>query len=371
MKIFAGLKAFAKAGCGCTVIAMLCLVAAPHAAVASDLDAAIEAVRATNEEALSQELERRREARAGVTGSQQKPCQASRLCQFDDQTLSQAVRRTRPGGRVVYGADDRRDWYQINDPDIQRLASAAAAMFNSGQLEPAQPGSLKMNVKSLGEAYALCPGEKFAEQVSGPYCSGTLVRENVVLTAGHCVREISNNPEIEYISRVSFVFGYHVPHEGSPGQTTIPAAQVFRGDSVLGGELVGPNDRDWALVELDRPVPPEIARPVTTWREAPVIEGEGVFVIGYPSGLPLKYAPNAEVRDTEPAAHFVANLDTFGGNSGSGVYAADTHELIGVLVRGEADYEVDPIYSCRYVKECPTTGCRGEDVMRITLVPRP
>jgi V8-like Glu-specific endopeptidase len=201
------------------------------------------------------------------------------------------------------------------------------------------------------------------------FCSGTLVGEDVVLTAGHCVREISNNAEIPYVDSVSYVFGYRVESDGAPGASDIPDVQIFRGKAVIAGELF--DKTDWALVRLERPVPPSIAVPVRTSRSTPVQKGQNIFVVGYPSGLPLKYAPNAEVRDVSDPAYFIANLDTFGGNSGSGVYDAASNALIGVLVRGETDYVKDETANCVRVNVCPSLGCNGEEITRVSLVPAP
>ena len=62
--------------------------------------------------------------------------------------------------------------------------------------------------------------------------------------------------------------------------------------------------------------------------------------MGHPSGLPLKYADGARVFETEND-YFSTNLDTFGGNSGSPVFNADTLEVEGILVRGDTDYVMD------------------------------
>jgi hypothetical protein len=58
----------------------------------------------------------------------------------------------------------------------------------------------------------------------------------------------------------------------------------------------------------------------------------------------------------------VANLDTYGGNSGSPVFNATNHQVEGILVRGENDFVTNG--SCYVSLVCPTTGCRGEDVTR-------
>jgi len=75
------------------------------------------------------------------------------------------------------------------------------------------------------------------------------------------------------------------------------------------------------------------------------------------------------VRDASPTGYFVANLDTYGGNSGSAVFNAKTGVIVGILVRGENDY----IYQgdCRVSNVCQATGCRGEDVTKLSAVTSP
>jgi hypothetical protein len=64
--------------------------------------------------------------------------------------------------------------------------------------------------------------------------------------------------------------------------------------------------------------------------------------------------------------YFRANLDTYGGNSGSAVFDANTGVVEGILVRGENDFVTRG--SCRATNYCPANGCRGEDVTHITNV---
>ena len=92
-------------------------------------------------------------------------------------------------------------------------------------------------------------------------------------------------------------------------------------------------------------------------------------MVGSPSGLPLKVASGANVRETKHPFYFKANLDTFQGNSGSGVYNAITGVVEGILVRGEDDFEPNRAKMCIEAKKCANNECRGEDVSRLTSVP--
>lgn len=62
----------------------------------------------------------------------------------------------------------------------------------------------------------------------------------------------------------------------------------------------------------------------------------------------------------------MANLDTYGGNSGSAVFNDRTGEVEGILVRGEVDYTYKG--NCMVSNVCTDSGCRGEDVTYISEV---
>jgi hypothetical protein len=336
---------------------------------AGEVDEALKSVRGASFEQLRAEVERRIQERkfpARERGAL--PARGADLPvgQYSDGTILRAIRMN---ARAIYGPDDRTDWYAIGDERVRRLAKASVALFNAASTERTSDGQFKLKTRRLRDVWGLCAKENFADQQSGAYCSGTLVGEDAVLTAGHCVREISNASNVPYANFINFIFGFQIERQGNTGPTTLPASQVFHGKEVIAGKMVG--TLDWALVRLERSVPASLAQPVMAWRVGPVETGQKVFVLGFPSGIPLKYAPGAQVRDISRANYFVANLDTFGGNSGSGVYDQMNTKLLGILVRGETDYVDDPANGCKLANVCPDLGCSGEEVTRINLVPRP
>jgi hypothetical protein len=120
---------------------------------------------------------------------------------------------------------------------------------------------------------------------------------------------------------------------------------------------------DYSVVELDRSVTNH--QPLKLRRSGAPAVGDSLVVIGNPSGLPTKVADGAKIRTLFPA-YIRANLDTYGGNSGSAVFNAQTLEVEGILVRGEQDFVVQG--NCMVSKRCDDNACRGEDVTRISLV---
>ncbi len=91
-----------------------------------------------------------------------------------------------------------------------------------------------------------------------------------------------------------------------------------------------------------------------------------LYVIGHPSGLPTKVADGAQVC-TQKGTHFSANLDTYGGNSGSAVFNAKTNEVVGILVRGANDYTYDMGRRCTISANALTLAVVGK-MSRIFLI---
>ena len=86
--------------------------------------------------------------------------------------------------KVIYGADDRLDYYQASSAE-KALADSTVALFKSYKV--AADG--KLTVSHYGSSLNLCAEEPFREQVTGAFCSGTLVAEDLIMTAGHCITD--------------------------------------------------------------------------------------------------------------------------------------------------------------------------------------
>ncbi len=287
--------------------------------------------------------------------------------------LTQIIQRGGPKG--IYGTDDRKDLHEVRDPRVKTRALASVALFreDQGQIESNQQGGIKVKAATLGVLQGLCENERFHSQVAGAFCSAVLIKDNMVATAGHCIREVNFDPEepAPHLSEIKFVFGYTTARSGDPGRTSFPRDRVFRGKSIIASGFDESKGEDWAVVELTDKVPASVGVPATPISSTRIADKRRVYVLGYPDGLPLKYAPGAWVRNNSKTSYFVANLDTFGGNSGSPVFDSQTNALVGLLVRGGADYLYSKKDKCYRPFPCPDIGCDGEEVMRIERMQLP
>ena len=252
---------------------------------------------------------------------------------------------------VIYGADDRLEVWQSPSGALKAMAASTVGLFQGYGVTIEGPVA-KLSVQSYGSSYGLCQDEPFRDQSSGAFCSGSLVAPDVIMTAGHCIRSESA------CKTTKFVFGFAITQQGGGTPTQVPATEVYSCAKLIGREEVG-TGADWALVKLDRPVAGH--SPLKVNRSGPPAVGTPLVVIGHPAGLPTKIAGGAKVREHKNG-YFTANLDTYGGNSGSAVFNAQTGQIEGILVRGENDFVYDSANSCRRSNVCTDEGCRGEDV---------
>lgn len=261
--------------------------------------------------------------------------------------------------KVIYGNDDRRDLYQITDAAWKTLAGSTVALVNISniQADPSQ-NQFKLKGPRVGEKRQLCRSERFFEQQSSAFCSGFLVAPDVIATAGHCIENQAKCKDTR------FVFGFSIYTEGS-NPANIPAYEVYECSELLGQEL---NDAgaDWALVRLNRPVTGHA--PLSVNLHGNVAKDTPLVVIGHPSGLATKIAGDANVRDSSRREYFVANIDAYGGNSGSAVFNAESGFVEGILVRGSSDFIYDFVKKCYYSRVCAPNECRGEDATKMSAV---
>lgn len=255
--------------------------------------------------------------------------------------------------KVIYGEDDRKDLYEIKDSRLLHLAKSTAVLMDSYNLE-ASGDYFNIETGSFGEEYNLCAGEPFSEQDSPGFCSGFLVGPKTLVTAGHCIRRTTD------CNTARFIFDYSIKSKTSGSPKRLHKDNIYKCTKVI-KSVAESKGADYAILELDRPVTGRTPLKFRTSGQIP--NNENIVVIGHPSGIPTKVAGGAKVR-SQANGFFVANLDTYGGNSGSAVFNSKSGEVEGVLVRGERDF----VYkgNCKVSNVCKDNECRGEDVTRIT-----
>jgi len=289
--------------------------------------------------------------------------------------------------KIIYGEDHRQDLNGDVPEKWIEWSKATAAMVQAKDL-----------VKVPGEDYYsfgddklsdnVCADEGFADQPSLAYCSGFLVGENLLLTAGHCITK-----ETDCTEKFKWVFDYSV-NETTGELNKIVDANIFSCKKIISREL-GVVDNlltrkgikiskdalttfsgkklDYALIELTRNAEGRTPLKFRKQERSGIFglnrlrNGDELVMIGHPSGLPTKIAAGAEVI-AKTDGYFHANLDAFGGNSGSAVINATSGEVEGILVRGKRDYKYDSSARCYRPNQLDDNQTTAEESTFITDV---
>jgi len=225
----------------------------------------------------------------------------------------------------IYGHDDRVEYSQVQNAIFQKSAQATAAMIPIHHLQQTDHGTLKIDAPSFGKQFGLCSTERFFDQPSAADCSGFLIADDLLVTAGHCVEGTPDE------SSVAWVFGYRYGANAS-GTIEVPPENVYSG-TVIDEKFEFLKFIDYALIRLDRKVTG--FRPVTVAKTEIQAQAR-VVLAGFPSGIPLKLAEGSVF--TTQADFFVTDLDAFSINSGSLVFNAETGEAEGILSAGYTDF---------------------------------
>ncbi len=270
-------------------------------------------------------------------------------------SLAEDSRFSSSGDGLIYGSDDRLEWYQLGSAALRDFAEATAGVLDRTDLTLMADGSYRIYTgTSFASSQRLCSTEPYRSQPASMFCTAFRVGEDLVATAGHCVDAAS-------CGSTAFVFGFRMEDESSV-RAQVPAQDVYRCSEVVARQET--NTNDYAVVRVDRAI---VGHPTLRLRRSSAPDlGTPLVVAGHPSGIPLKVvADNAVVRDVSHPDYFSANVDTYGGNSGSPVVNAETFEVEGILVRGNTDFVYDRKKRCYTSNVCPDSGCPGwEDVTR-------
>lgn len=256
--------------------------------------------------------------------------------------------------KVVYGTDNRAEpsakplWYHPS--------RATVAMVSNSKLRRATAEGFPVT-GNHGEEFNLCKKERFYNQPTMAGCSGFLVSEDTVITAGHCITSQSD------CNNNSWVFDYEM--DGASNPSHIKPENVFKCQSII-SRSYGGNAPDYAVIKLATKSTREPLKLLDPSLSASV--GDDLVMFGFPSGIPLKITDGGQILEAG-AYDFVTNLDAFHGNSGSPVLDEKSGLVVGILVSGHADYRTPLLRRCMKVDSLRMS--KGEEkITSIKVVPR-
>ncbi len=238
---------------------------------------------------------------------------------------------------------------------IFNASRGTLGMIASEKLTPIDEFTVQVDTSVImGQQYGLCRDEPYWTQPSACFCTAFLVDSNIVATAAHCIQYLN-------LDEIKFILGFELANQKGKVDYKIEGRDIFTATEVIGRSESQP--LDFVLLRIDRAASAQKVLKVAT---LPAAFGDSVYAIGFPSGLPMKVAGIGTVTQKEGNAFFYSNIDTYEGNSGSPVFSAKTHEVVGILIEGDQDFENQG--NCRRAKECFGKNCKGEKAISASQV---
>ncbi|MBT3236785.1 MAG: trypsin-like peptidase domain-containing protein [Bdellovibrionales bacterium] len=259
--------------------------------------------------------------------------------------------------KVIYGPDNRYNMHDYPIAEFVTMASATAVLIEYFDLRPIDKNGYTLVYSPLRHQRGFCSDVPYLDQNSVGICTGFLIAPDILVTAGHCMERENSCQQNRW------VFDYN--QQFLVNHDVIPNSNVYS-CTILDQVLDKQTGLDYAVVRLSRSV--EDRQPLKIRPSGQLRSGIPLVVIGHPSGLPSKISDGSHVRSSDQKVYFTANMDTFGGNSGSPVINRNSGEVEGILVRGEEDYDYDRQRGCYINKLCEDDGCSGESATRIRMI---
>lgn len=252
--------------------------------------------------------------------------------------------------QVIYGTDSRVESRLYKDQRFVELRKAVAIRVQDYRLQSREtkPEITDFSKILLGEySQDMCLSEKFRNQYTLGNCTGFIVGEKTLVTAGHCMFSDADCESYKW------VFNFEDTTEEIKSNDVYSCKRILEQEFEYSDKQI----RDFAVIELDRPV--KGVKPLKFRKFGRPLLGTDLVVIGHPMGLPMKTADGAQVaflNDKERENpmlslklrknYLESNLDVYGGNSGSPVFNKRTGKVEGILIQGHDDFEWDMDNEC-------------------------
>ncbi|GAB4020779.1 MAG: hypothetical protein Fur0010_23730 [Bdellovibrio sp.] len=230
---------------------------------------------------------------------------------------------------AVLGKDNRISFSQLEEFNPSKLASATATQIEVRYLK--ESNIEEYATYPSGKLQNTCPGEKYSEFHTLGGCSGFLIDENILVTAGHC-RDYSKGCDQE-----AWLFN----HFESPQypQAKLKKENIVRCLEVLDYRHDG--EADFAVLKLERKIKNATILKIDLADQAET--NDPVAVLGYPLGLPFVYTPGGRIIKKEKNL-ILTDSDAFKNNSGSALFNLRTGYVEGILtnsMRGMSSNQLD------------------------------
>jgi V8-like Glu-specific endopeptidase len=240
-----------------------------------------------------------------------------------------------------------REGVRVSDDEYSRILETICGVIDDSQAVEVYDGTLGVTTAFVNAHQApvgqIQWNNDLATHYTNPgnvngarFCTGTLITNNLFLTAGHCFDQTGggwNRPRIngtnniissaEIATRMHVNFNFQNDPSGNPRPVTevaITALVEYR----LGG-------LDFAIVRLAGSPGTTFGRTGVSTTDA--VAGDMLCVMGHPAGVPKRVEAGPALAPSGNQIRY-DDIDTLGGSSGAGVLRASDGLIVGVHTNG-------------------------------------
>lgn len=258
----------------------------------------------------------------------------------------------------IYKKDDRslvRELSTNRENDfIKRASGAILAQVSKTKIQHTFEHEVLFNAPEISEALNLCPESRFKNERTLSSCTSFLIKDDVLLTAGHSVEDITD------CQNNIWILDYN--ESGNMNSSiTIPQKNIFKCERIIKKNA----ELDFVIIKLDRSTRRE---PLKLRTYGTIKNNDELFMIGHPMGLPQILVQSITPNVKTDSKVFTVDADAFSGNSGSPLINAKTNHVEGILIKGALDFERNLDTGCLSEKVYETEG--QEKALKISEIPR-
>lgn len=266
---------------------------------------------------------------------------------------------------LAYGQTDfnMKEAHEDDRPHIQKLVASTAAMVHTSKLQEDYFKGHLASYQTLRQK-GYCPDFPLSKQVSLSECSGTLISDRHILTAGHCADLKNMCKQFKWVFDYQLLKNGNIPvnfleHQVYSCKNVVTSINVKSKLGLMGRLYKTFFRTDFAIIELDRKV---MGRdPVKLASSQTAEAGMKVFSISYPLGTPAKITTEGEVQPgMNTSSYFWSSLIVFAGSSGGPIFNEETGDLVGVISRGLSTTEKDDARQCFYERHPDEVSSSGQ-----------
>ena len=232
----------------------------------------------------------------------------------------------------IYGVDNRKDFYELENPKLKELSKAVA--FQVQRHRELSGWKFLKRWTILTDSFYnknVCSDQDFSYQPAMlNNCTGVLVGPKLLLTAGNCMTEHYCWNDLYY-----WMFNYSLKSKDNFSNKRL-RKNFYTCKKVIKRVYDPKNANSYTLLELNKVV--EGVKPVKVNFNDNLSIGDELITMGHIDGLPLKIAPDSQVKDMNEKL-FILNSDIAGSSKGSPVFNAQTYELEAIQIYGSNNYE--------------------------------